>query len=47
MLSPEMLKFQIHIVAGGGRGVLVANLLMLSPEMLKSQIYIFAGGGGG
>ena len=35
-----MLKFQIHIFAGGG-GV-GGQLLMLSPKMLKSQIHIVA-----
>ena len=44
ILSPEMLKFQIPIFAGGG-GV-GDQLLMLSPEMLKAQIPIFIGAGG-
>ena len=39
-----MLRFQIHIFAGGGVG---GQILMLSPETLKSQIHIFAGVGGG
>ena len=47
MLSPKMLKSQIHIFAGVGRGRVGSQLLMLSPEMLKSQIHIFAGVGRG
>ena len=43
MLSPEMLKSQIHIFAGVGRGRVGGQLLMQSPKMLKSQILIFAG----
>ena len=38
-----MLKFQIHIFAGVGRGRVGGQLLMLSPKMLKSQIHIFTG----
>ena len=41
-----MLKSQIHIFPGVGRGRVGSQLLMLSPEMLKSQIHIFAGGEG-
>ena len=46
MLSPKMLKSQIHIFAGVGRGRVSSQLLMLSPKILKSQIPIFAGGEG-
>ena len=46
MLSPKILKSQIHIFPGMGRGRVGGQLLMLSPEMLKSQIHIFAGGEG-
>ena len=40
MLSPKMLKSQIHIVAGGG--VLAGQLLILSPKMLKSPKFTFS-----
>ena len=46
MLSPEMLKSQIHIFAGVGRRRVSSQLLMLNPKMLKSQIHIFADGEG-
>ena len=39
MVSPKMIKSEIHIFRGGG-GV-ADQLLMLSPKMLKSQIHIF------
>ena len=45
MLSPKMLKSQIHIFLGGGDPG--NQLLMLSPKMLKFQNHIFVGGGGG
>ena len=48
MLSPKILKSQIHFFTGGGgggwgRGV-GSQLLMLSLKLLKSKIHIFAGG---
>ena len=46
MLSPKILKPQIHIFTGVGRGRVGGQLLMLSPKMLKSQIHIFTGGRG-
>ena len=45
MLSPKMLKSQIHIFTGVGRERVSSQLLMLSPKILKSQIHIFRGGG--
>ena len=39
MVSPKMLKSQIHIVAGGGFG---GQLLMLSPKILKSPKFTFS-----
>ena len=44
MLSPKILKSQIHILQGVRRGRVSSQLLMLSSEILKSQIHIFAGG---
>ena len=40
MLSPEMLKSQIHIVGGGL--VVKSQLLMLSPKMLKRPKFTFS-----
>ena len=46
MLSPKILKPQIHIFTDVERGRVGGQLLMLSPKMLKSQIHIFTGGRG-
>ena len=46
MVSPKILKPQIHIFTGVGKGRVGGQLLMLSPKMLKSQIHIFTGGRG-
>ena len=48
MLSPKMLKSNIHIFTDGwGGGGVGGQLLMRSPKMLKSKIHIFTGGWGG
>ena len=45
MLSPKMLKSQIHIVAGGGDWW--STFDAESKNAKKSQIHIFTGGRGG
>ena len=42
----KILKSQIHIFTGVGRGRVGGQLLILSQKMLKSQIHIFGGGDG-